>query len=287
MTAMIHWKCLVCLVAFTVSDGAVVKWDANGLSCAELIRGIADCSGDAFAIRAAMDDADRSRRFYCSTDSITETQALTLAESLFGLSVWKVGRISIWMDRGEVPGLIAADIKRLQATGDSDGRANLSPDRREVGDVELADATLPESVRAITLAFGVPIVYSSESDVSTDGISVERLSLSLGDVDLNTCLSLVAERFEMRWSVVGEMMYLAPAGVRSGNASGLPGNADLRDGVESVTDFRTGQPKSDGRPANRRLVLQQSQTSSEVQTDRSVESQLEAERLCRELEVRD
>lgn len=281
MIAIVHWMCGACVAMASVSDVREVRWDADGISCSALIQRVSDCSGDAFAIRADLQRADRSVRLHCSSESIAEAQALMLAESVYGLSRWKVGGTSIWMDTAEVPGLIAADIQRRQGGWTQASNRGRIPGDKVIGSVELDDSTLAESSRAVALAFGVPIVYSSGCDVSTDGISNERLSLSLDGVDRETCLSLMAERFNLEWSVLEGLVYLAPIAQGANRAAALRERADLRDGLESVTDPESSHALTRGRAANMRLLFRRNRANE------SRSKQSEAERLCRELELRD
>ncbi len=251
-------------------DVGGVRWEAGGLTCAQLIERICEQADVAFAIRANEQGGSRPARLHCTADSVSIAQATQLVESVYGLTGWTTGRTSIWMEAVRVPGLIASDARqRGEALTGAEGKlAEGTP----IGDVELEDASLLESVKAMALAFDVVIVYSSHCEISTDGVLVERLTLSLDDVDLDTCMSLMTERFKLAWAVTGDLIYLTSAENGAGNKFLPRSDADLRDGQESVTESEIGRANMLGKLAERRDLK------------RAVDDQIEAARLCRELE---
>ncbi|GJM27067.1 MAG: hypothetical protein DHS20C16_34820 [Phycisphaerae bacterium] len=277
-------------------DARLVQWDSAGLSCAELVRGIADGLGEAFVIHADLQGSSRDGRLNCSTNALHAESATELAEFVYGLTKWSVGTTGIWMDENAVPGLIDADILAGRGRWTAGATGRRIPGNKSEGDVELEDAFLVESVRAIGLAFDVAIVYSSDCDVSTDGVSVVDkqvasgkvaneqvaggLTLSLDGVDLPTCLALMTERFDLKWSVVGDLIYLSPAeGKPQGVASASP-SGGLRDGAGSVTRLKEDL-------ADKPLTLVAKHGLHRVGEDHAKADRLESERLCREIELRD
>ncbi len=216
-----------------------VHWGGAGLTGAQLIERIANHEGVAFAIRSDPSDRKHELQLYCTSDSIDLADAKSLVETVFRMVGWQVGHSSIWMKSEHSPTLIRSDIRLQQGGIDIAQEQKKFAGGGPVGDIELESATLVESIAAVALAFDVAIVYSSGCDISTDGVSVERLSFSLEDVDLNTCLSLVSERFDLGWILLGNVVLLTPIEKAGNGISVGEASAGLRDSNESVTESQT------------------------------------------------
>jgi hypothetical protein len=307
MIAEFYLILCACVGISTTPDTGLVLWGSDGLSCTGLIQRIADSSGEAFAIRADPPGTDRSRRLFCSTNAIADQSASWLVESVCGLTRWGVGDTGIWMDLSDIPGLIAADIHHQRPPWVTRATGRRMPGDKVQGDVELEDASRVESIRAIGLAFGVAIVYSSGCDLSTDGVDVStdgvavadgqsdrsqpdrsqpdrRLSLSLEDVDLPTCLSLMTERFKLKWSVVGDLIYLYPVHGGSRGISNAGLDAGLQDGRESVTGREMGLAEEPETSGTRGGPDRLDGDRDRLDGDRLRADRLESERLCRGFE---